>query len=133
MDQELNPDAHQLWLSAIQIIVHSEEFTVAFRIKKIQSKLEDHPLFYTWSKDLNIFEKALVISNEESESKETYISWVIEISWCIQLSPGIKPDWFRLSTLFSIKFCGQGQHWPSSMLTWSNQLSDNSEMLLRGV
>ena len=44
MDQELNPEKHQLWLSAIQILVHSEQLFVVFGTKKIQSKLEDHPL-----------------------------------------------------------------------------------------
>ena len=44
MDQELNPEEHQLWLSAIQILVHSEQLFVVFWIKKIQSKPEDHPL-----------------------------------------------------------------------------------------
>ena len=44
MDQELNPGEHQLWLSAFQIFVHSEQLCGVFRIKEIQSKLEDHPL-----------------------------------------------------------------------------------------
>ena len=44
MDQELNPEKHQLLLSVIQILVHSEQLSVDFRIKKFQSKLEDHPL-----------------------------------------------------------------------------------------
>ena len=44
MDQELNPEKHQLLLSVIQILVHSEQLFVDFGIKKFQSKLEDHPL-----------------------------------------------------------------------------------------
>ena len=44
INQELNPVAHQLWLSAIQILVHSEGLFVVFWIKKILPKLEDHPL-----------------------------------------------------------------------------------------
>ena len=44
MDQELNPEGHQLWLLAIQILVHSEQLFVVFQIKKIQWKLEDHLL-----------------------------------------------------------------------------------------
>ena len=44
IDQELKPEEHQLWLSAFQIFVHSEQLFVVFRIKKIQSKLEDHPI-----------------------------------------------------------------------------------------
>ena len=30
-------------------------------------------------------------------------------------------------------FCGQGQHWPSSMLPGSNQISDNPKILLRDL
>ena len=37
MDQELNPEEHQ-------ILVLLEQLFVVFQIKKIQSKLEDHPL-----------------------------------------------------------------------------------------
>ena len=44
MEQELNPEEHQLWLSVIQILAFLEQHFVVFRIKKIQSKLEDHPL-----------------------------------------------------------------------------------------
>ena len=44
MNQELNDEKHQLWLSAIQILGQSEQHFVAFQIKKIQSKLEDYPL-----------------------------------------------------------------------------------------
>ena len=44
MGQELNPEEHQLRLSAIQILVLLEQLFVVFQIKKIQSKLEDHPL-----------------------------------------------------------------------------------------
>ena len=44
MHQELNPEEHQFCLSATQILVHSEQLFVVIRIKKIQSKLEDHPL-----------------------------------------------------------------------------------------
>ena len=35
--------------------------------------------------------------------QDSYIWWVTEISWCIQESPGMKPDSFGLSKLFSIK------------------------------
>ena len=34
MDRELNPEAHQVWLSAIQILVHSEQL--------FEELLEDH-------------------------------------------------------------------------------------------
>ena len=44
MDQELNLEVKRIWLSAIQIFFHSEQFFVVFRIKKIRSKLEHHPL-----------------------------------------------------------------------------------------
>ena len=44
MDQELNPEAHQLWLSATQILVRSDQLFVVFRIKKIWPKLEYDPL-----------------------------------------------------------------------------------------
>ena len=44
MDQELNPEVHQLWLSLIYILVHSEKLFVIFQTKKIPSKVEDHPL-----------------------------------------------------------------------------------------
>ena len=30
MDQELNPEEHQLWLSATQTLVHSEQPLVVF-------------------------------------------------------------------------------------------------------
>ena len=45
MDQELNLEEHQFWLWAIQILVHSEQLFIVFLIRKIQSKLEDHPFF----------------------------------------------------------------------------------------
>ena len=38
------PEEHQLWLSAIQILVHSKQLFIVFSIKKIQLKLEDQPL-----------------------------------------------------------------------------------------
>ena len=44
MDQELNHEQHQLWLSVTQVLVHSEQLFVAFQIKKIHSKLEARPL-----------------------------------------------------------------------------------------
>ena len=43
MDRELNPEAHQVWPSAIQIPVHSEQLFTVLQIKKIRSKLGDHP------------------------------------------------------------------------------------------
>ena len=36
-------------------------------------------------------------------SKELYISWVIDNSWLIQVSPGLKPDWLVEIGLFSIE------------------------------
>ena len=48
MDQELNPQEHQLWMSAIQILVHSEQPFVVFRIRMIQLKLEDNPFTHTF-------------------------------------------------------------------------------------
>ena len=44
MGQELNFEEHQLRLPAILILVLLEQLFVVFQIKKIQSKLEDHPL-----------------------------------------------------------------------------------------
>ena len=43
MDTWLNPDANQLWLSPVEILVHSEKLFDVFQIKKNWSKSEDHP------------------------------------------------------------------------------------------
>ena len=98
MDQELNPEKHQLWLSAIQILVHSEQLFVVFQIKKIQWKLEDHPFrrspsCHTLSKALDISEKTPLTPNEGLASKEAYKSWVIERSWRMQESPTRHEAW----------------------------------------
>ena len=58
------------------------------------------PSCHTRSKALDISKKTPLFSNEGLASKKAYISWVIEISWCIQESPGMKPDWFGLSNFF---------------------------------
>ena len=53
MDQELDPEEHQFWLSAIQILVHSEQLFVVFRIKKFNqsfkknSKIQKKITLYT--------------------------------------------------------------------------------------
>ena len=44
MDQELNPEKHQLLFRATQILSHSEQFSVVFWMKMIQSKLDYHPI-----------------------------------------------------------------------------------------
>ena len=43
MDTWLNTDANQLWLSTVEILVHSEKLFDVFQIKKNWSKAEDHP------------------------------------------------------------------------------------------
>ena len=42
IDEEVNPEIYQLWLSAIQILVRSEQIFVVFETKKIGSKSEDY-------------------------------------------------------------------------------------------
>ena len=113
MDQELNPE----WVTPALIVSHSDSCPLrttihCFLNKKNWSKLEKKPLYtYTFylrtpscntrSKALDISKKRPLTSNEKLQSNEAYIWWIIEISWCMQESPGMKLDW--LSKLFSIK------------------------------
>ena len=45
VDTWFNPDANQLWLSTVEILVYSENLFDVFEIKKNWSKSEDHPFY----------------------------------------------------------------------------------------
>ena len=55
----------------------------------------------TLSSAFEISRKTLQTSRPSS--KEIYISWVIDSSWLMQESPGLKPDWLEEISLFSTK------------------------------
>ena len=59
------------------------------------------PLCQTFSNTFEISRKTPLTSNPSS--KDLHISWVIDKSWLIQESPGLKPDWFEEMKLFSIR------------------------------
>ena len=61
--------------------------------------LQISPSCQSRSKALDISKKTPQTSNEGLE----YILLVTEKSWCIQESPAMKPDWFGLSNLFTVK------------------------------
>ena len=59
------------------------------------------PSCYILSNAFEISRKTLLTSRRSS--KELYISWVIDNSWLMQETPGLKPDWLEEMSLFSIK------------------------------
>ena len=59
------------------------------------------PSCHTLSNTFEILSNTLL--NLRPSSKELYISWLIDNSWLIQESPGLKPDWQEEISLFSIK------------------------------
>ena len=59
------------------------------------------PPFHTLPNAFEISRKTLVTSRPSS--KELYVSWVIDNSWLMQESPGLKADWPEEISLFSIK------------------------------
>ena len=80
------------------------------KLRKGCSKFPDMPFWVNWktipschtlSNAFEILRKTLLTSRPSS--KELYISWVIDKSWLIQESPGLKPDWMEEISLFSIK------------------------------
>ena len=54
--------------------------------------LKISPLYQTLSKALEISRKIPLKSSGEVQSNDVWISWVIDSSYEIQESPGMKPD-----------------------------------------
>ena len=65
------------------------------------SSLKITPSCQTLSKALDISKKTLLTSIPSS--KDLRISWVIDNSWFIQESPGLKPNWWGVINFFSRK------------------------------
>ena len=55
------------------------------------------------SKPFEILKKTPLVSVVGLKSKLWQISWTIDSSWATQESPGIKPDWHCVKSLFCLK------------------------------